>query len=89
MMDVAITRMSSKGQIVIPSGMREGIRNGEKLMIIQDEGRFIMKKVSKLDENLLDEIEFANRTQKALKRYEKGQFKTVDSKDFLDDLEKW
>ncbi|MBT3408211.1 AbrB/MazE/SpoVT family DNA-binding domain-containing protein [Candidatus Woesearchaeota archaeon] len=88
-MDVAITRMSSKGQIVIPSKMREGIQNGEKLMIIQNEGKFIMKKVSKLDENLLDEIEFANRTQKALKRYEKGQFKTVDSKDFLDDLEKW
>ena len=88
-MDVAITRMSSKGQIVIPSKMREGIQNGEKLMIIQNEDKFIMKKVSKLDENLLDEIEFANRTQKALKRYEKGQFKTVDSKDFLDDLEKW
>ncbi len=88
-MDVAITRMSSKGQIVIPSGMRKGIQNGEKLMIIQNEDRFIMKKVSKLDENLLDEIEFANRTQKALKRYEKGKFKTADSKDFLDDLEKW
>ena len=45
-MEVAITKMSSKGQIVIPAEMREGIHEGEKLVIIRNNGQIIMKKAS-------------------------------------------
>jgi bifunctional DNA-binding transcriptional regulator/antitoxin component of YhaV-PrlF toxin-antitoxin module len=51
-MDVAITRMSSKDQIVIPSEMRSGINAGDKILIIQNKGQLIMKKASQLDFNL-------------------------------------
>ena len=88
-MDVAITRMSSKGQIVIPTEMRKGIHEGDKLLIIQNEGQLIMKKASKLDSSLKADLEFAKRTEEAWKSYERGEFKSMDSKDFLNALEKW
>lgn len=88
-MDVAITKISSKGQIVIPAEMRNNIQEGDKILIIKNEGQLIMKKANKLDENLKDDIEFAKRTDEAWKRYKKGEFKSMDSRDFLKELEKW
>ena len=88
-MDVAITKMSSKGQVVIPAEMRENIHEGEKLVIIQNDDQLIMKKASKLSKNLEEDLEFARRTEEAFKRYEKGEFKSMDAKDFLKELEKW
>jgi len=88
-MEVAITKMSSKGQVVIPSEMRKDIHEGEKLIIIRNKGQIIMKKASKLDQNLAEDLEFAKRTEEAWKSYEKGEFKSMNSKDFLKKLEKW
>ena len=88
-MEIAITKMSSKGQVVIPAEMRKDIQEGEKLVIIQSKDQLIMKKASKLEKNLLEDIEFARRTEEAWKSYERGEFKSVDAKDFLKELEKW
>lgn len=88
-MDVAITKMSSKGQIVIPAEMRKGIHEGDKLLIIQNKGQLIMKKASNLDKSLRADLEFAKRTEETWKSYERGEFKSMDSKDFLKSLEKW
>jgi len=88
-MDVAITRMSSKGQVVIPSEMREDIEEGEKMILIKYENKIIMKKASDMDKNLKEDMEFARRTEEALKSYDRGEFKSMDSKDFLKLIEKW
>ena len=88
-MEVAITKMSSKGQVVIPLEMRGNIKEGDKLVIIQDKDRLIMKKATKLSENLKEDLEFARRTEEAWKRYEKGEFKSMDAKDFLKELKRW
>ncbi|MDO8741478.1 MAG: AbrB/MazE/SpoVT family DNA-binding domain-containing protein [Candidatus Woesearchaeota archaeon] len=88
-MDIAITRMSSKGQIVIPAEMREGINEGEKLVIIKNKHQFILEKASDLDKNLEEDLEFARRTEEAWKRYEKGEFIEMDFDDFLKEVEKW
>ena len=88
-MDIAITRMSSKGQIVIPTKMREGIKEGEKLLLIKDGKQLIMKKANKLDENFKEDIEFARRTEEAWQRYKKGKFVTREADEFLKELEKW
>ncbi len=87
-MDVAITKMSSKGQVVIPSEMRKGINEGEKLIIIQNKDQIIMKKASKLKENLIEDLEFARRTEEAWKRYEKGEFVSMPADKFLEELSK-
>ena len=36
--------MSSRGQVVIPLSMRQNIKEGDKLMVIQKEDEIILKK---------------------------------------------
>ena len=88
-MEIALTRMSSKGQIVIPSELRGDMKEGEQLIIIKNDHQLILKKVSEMDQNLKEDIEFARRTEAAWERYEKGEFKKSTAKEFLRDLEKW
>ena len=88
-MDVAVTRMSSKGQIVIPLEFRVGIKKGDKLIIIKNGDRFVIKKASDLDENLREDLEFAKRTEEAWKKYEAGEFESVKADDFLNEISKW
>jgi AbrB family looped-hinge helix DNA binding protein len=88
-MDIAITKMSSKGQVVIPASMRADLSEGDKLILIRNNDQFIMKKASKLKKNFEEDLIFARRTEKAWKSYERGEFKSVDAKDFLKALEKW
>ena len=72
-MDVAITRMSSKGQVVIPAEMRTDILEGEKLLLIQNDQQIIMKKASDMDKNVAEDIEFAKKTDEAWKKIEEGK----------------
>ena len=62
--DVAITKLSSKGQIVIPLKMWDNFSEGKN-----------------------SSITFAKRIEKAIKRYEKGIYKEMDSEDFAEELE--
>ncbi|MBU0757383.1 MAG: AbrB/MazE/SpoVT family DNA-binding domain-containing protein [Nanoarchaeota archaeon] len=87
-MDVGITKMSTKGQIVIPSDLRTEFDVGEKLFIIKNNDQLIIKKVSQLDKNLEEDLESAKRTEAAWKRYENGEFESVSEDDFLVELEK-
>ncbi len=87
--DVAITKLSSKGQIVIPLKMRDNFSVGEKFVIIKSGERLILKKASDLDKNVEEDITVAKRTEEAIKRYEKGIYKEMDSEDFAEELEKW
>lgn len=38
------TKMSSRGQVVIPLDMREGISEGDKLIVIRKDDEIILKK---------------------------------------------
>lgn len=89
MVEVEITRLSSKGQIVIPREMRKGLKDGEKLIIIKDKNRFIIKKASEMDEQLKEDIEFARRTEEAWKRYDRGEFTSMGADEFLKEMKKW
>jgi len=88
-MEIALTKMSSKGQVVIPAEMRTDIKEGEKIIIIKRDGQIIMKKATKLDKQLKEDLIFAKRTEEALKRYEKGKFKSMDFDKFLEEVKKW
>ena len=88
-MDVAITKMSSKGQVVIPFEMRKSIKEGEKLVIIHNADQFIMKKAVDFSRNIVADLVFAKRTEEALKKYEAGEFVEMDFDDFLKEAEKW
>jgi len=86
---MAITKMSSKGQIVVPVEMREDIKEGEKLVVIRNDHQLIIEKIDQVSKILKEDLEFAKKTEEAWKSYEKGEFKSMDSKDFLKKLKKW
>jgi AbrB family looped-hinge helix DNA binding protein len=87
--DIAVTKMSSKGQIVIPAEMRQGIKEGDKLVIIKNKDQLIIKKAKDMDKNLEEDLEFARRTEAAYKRYEQGKFTTSSVEEFLKEMKKW
>lgn len=89
MVQIDTTKISSKGQIVIPTNMREHLKEGDTLLIIKDENTILLKKADDLDEKFKEDLEFARRTEEAYKRHEKGDFKKMTSDKFLEELEKW
>ncbi|MBI2546120.1 AbrB/MazE/SpoVT family DNA-binding domain-containing protein [Candidatus Woesearchaeota archaeon] len=88
-MDIDVTKMSSKGQIVIPKKMRRGYKSGEKFIVIRDKDRLILKRATEAQKTLKEDLEFARRTEEAWKRYEKGEFISLSQEEFLKELEKW
>lgn len=87
--NIGITRMSSKGQIVIPSDMRKNFKKGEKLLLIQGDGKLILKKASNADENFSEDLEFARRTEEAWKQISTGKYISVDSENLVKEMKKW
>ena len=88
-MNINITRMSSKGQIVIPVNMRGDLKEGDELIIIKDDERIILKKADKLTEQMKEDLEFAKRTEEAYKRIEAGEFISVNSENLEEEMMKW
>ena len=86
---IEITKMSSKGQVVIPAEMRGNIKEGEKLIIIQNDEQLIMKKASKMDKAFKEDLEFAERTERAWKEYEQGKSRKMSFDEFLTEAKKW
>ena len=88
MAEMDITRMSSKGQVVIPLDMRKDIKEGEKLVIIKNGNQIIIKKASKMDKQLKEDLEFARRTEEAWKEIEAGKCTTMEFDDFIKEMKK-
>jgi AbrB family looped-hinge helix DNA binding protein len=88
-MEIALTTMSSRGQVVIPAEMREDIAEGDRLLIIRDEGHFIMKKARELEQDLKGDLEFAKRTEAALRRYDQGKHRKMDLDRFMKHVHTW
>jgi len=85
-MKIGVVRMSSKGQIVIPKEMRKDIKEGDRFVIMKRNKQIILQKA---DENIIEDIEFARRTEKAWQDYEKGNFRSMSKEEFLQELKKW
>jgi AbrB family looped-hinge helix DNA binding protein len=89
MAEISITRMSSKGQIVIPQEMRKNFKEGDKMVIIKSGGKLIIKKATDIDENFKEDLEFAKRTEEAYQRHERGDFIKMDFDEFIDEMKRW
>ena len=88
MTEIAVTSMSSKGQIVIPADMRKDLREGENFVIIRNKDQIILKKASAFRKQLAEDLEFARRTEEAWREYDKGKFKSMHADEFLAELKK-
>jgi len=89
MASINITRISSKGQIVIPTNMRNDLKEGDEFLIIKDDNRFILKKAENITDEMKEDLEFAKKTEEAWKRYEKGKFKEMEFDEFINEIKKW
>lgn len=78
--------MSSKGQVVIPQEMREGLNEGDKLIIIKNDKQIILKKMESFEKNFEEDLEFAKRTEEAWKQIERGEFTSYSKEEFLRNL---
>jgi len=58
MADVATTKMSSKGQIVIPEEIRKrlGLQSGSQFVVIGEDDTVILKMITAPDMNQFDEL---------------------------------
>jgi AbrB family looped-hinge helix DNA binding protein len=88
-MDVAITKISSKGQIVIPSNLRKDFIQGEELLIIKNKDQMVLHRLKDINKKFKEDLAFAKETEKMLHKYERGEFKHKSAKEFLKELNKW
>ena len=89
MVEMETTRMSSKGQVVIPSNFRKHIKEGDTLIVLKNKDHIILKPASAMDKQLAEDIEFAKRTEKAWKEIEEGKGVRMSIDDFLEEMKNW
>jgi AbrB family looped-hinge helix DNA binding protein len=85
---VSTTKVSSKGQVLIPKKMRNKFKEGCDIFIIEKDNELILRNLKDLEEDIKEELEFNLRTNEARERIENGQFKEMDFDDFVNHLRK-
>ena len=90
-MEIGTTKLSSKGQIVIPKEMRKDFKEGDNLLILEDSDCIVIKKPHSLKKNFIEDIEFAKRTDALIEEYERnpGKYKSYTGEEFLEEIDKW
>lgn len=85
-----MTKMSSKGQIVIPIEMRTDFNKDEKFVIIKVGQKLIIKSAKDFNKNLQEDLIFAKRTEEAWRRYERGEsIGPISTEEFKKRKSKW
>lgn len=89
MAQIDITKMSSKGQVVIPQELRKDFHEGDKIVVIRNNDQIILKKADKFNKQLEEDLEFARRTEEAWKEIEAGKGVRMSVSDFLKEMKTW
>ena len=78
-MEVAITKISSNGQVVIPSEIRRdaGIKPLTKFLVFNEDGNILLKQIRK--ETLAKDIKLIEKIQTAEEQIKKGKFVKADA----------
>jgi AbrB family looped-hinge helix DNA binding protein len=87
--DVEFTRASSKGQVVIPRGIRKrlDIKEGSLLAVAAERDLIILKKV---DSKMSDEdLKTMRRVEEAWKDIEEGRYGLKSKDAFFEELKDW
>jgi len=94
-MEIEITKIGERGQIVIPLEFREELKlkKGEKFIIVKEDNKLILepmkslkaKTIERIREDLID-LKIASEAWEEIK---KGKVVSQDEEEFLKDLEKW
>ncbi|MBI5697814.1 MAG: AbrB/MazE/SpoVT family DNA-binding domain-containing protein [Thaumarchaeota archaeon] len=84
-----LTRASSKGQIVIPTAIRNklGIKEGSVFGITARKDMIVLKKIDKKMKP--EDLRTLKLIEEAWKDIEEGRYKVYSKNDFLKELKKW
>lgn len=80
------TKLSTKGQIVVPENIRKGIEVGTAFTIIRQENLIILKQIKGLTEDEKAELDELN---KIWKEIDSGECKSYTTKEFFSKLKEW
>ena len=81
-----ITKLSTKGQIVIPESIRKGLGSGTAFIVSKQKDLIILKKIEGLTKKEMKEMK---ELDKIWKEIDSGKGLTMSTKDFLNELEEW
>ncbi len=88
-MEVAITKISQNGQVVIPSEIRKDadIKPSTKFIVFNEDGNIMLKQIKK--EALRDDMLLIDKIRRSEKQIKKGRFVKADTRmsdEEIDDL---
>jgi len=88
-MEVAITRMSQNGQVVIPAEIRKdaGISPSTKFIVFNQDGNIMLKQLKK--ESLSKDMELIDKINKSEEQIKKGKYVKANTRmkdEEIDDL---
>ena len=89
MINLDVTKISSKGQVVIPVSMRKNLKEGDNLIVMMEDDRIVLRKIDSLTEKMKEDLEFAKRTEEVWRKIESGKGITMDFDNFLKEMKKW
>ncbi len=75
--------------VSIPGELTKRFKGGEILVAVRDDDKLVLEEVKAIDEQLLEDLEFARRTREAWKRYENGEFRTLSVDELLAEMATW
>ena len=81
-----ITKLSTKGQIVIPEEIREGIKEGTAFVVTKQNNLIILKEVEGLTK---EEIKEMKELDKIWEEIDRGECETFTEKEFFEKLKEW
>ena len=85
-MKYAIAKVSTKGQIVIPAGLRDNIHTGDEFLMVRDHDRIVLKNMVNLSKEFKDDFVFAEKVENAWHEHDNGKFENKTKDDFLREL---
>ena len=88
-MEVAITKISQNGQVVIPSEVRKdaGVKPSTQFLVFNEDGNILLKQIRK--ESLKDDMMLMDKIRRSEDEVKKGRFVKADTKmadEEIDDL---
>ncbi len=81
-----ITKLSTKGQIVIPEKLRVGMDVGEAFVVVKKDNLIVLRKIDGLNKNEMEELE---ELQKIWNEIDEGNCKTSTKDELIKEMEAW
>ncbi|MFH1326764.1 MAG: AbrB/MazE/SpoVT family DNA-binding domain-containing protein [archaeon] len=81
-----ITKLSTKGQIVIPESLRKGLQIGTPFVVSRQEGLIVLKEVKDLTKEEMEEIK---ELDKIWKEIDSGKCESYTEDEFFKKMKEW